>query len=227
MGWIRQSIEEESRIDARASAFAKIASSAAICGMGGDLPCSAALGGTVTDILSGSAALSGVIEIEGAPGKSKMLVETDLMILAALIDDKGHAQWELVDDLKLDKGQLSRQIKKLVDADFIYKGNPRPSSHKNVRSNKRPERRKETPLYINRENGNLYYIHHAVEWIFHLKGMDAPEWLKVLSLAISNMFDQGTEAVKDGIRLDPMPMKDEEVRKLINVSWRHKPYDPW
>lgn len=198
-----------------------------------NLPCAAAIGGAAIDapsccasISSGIGIISG-IETEWFPKKSKMLIETDLMILAALIDDRGHAQWELVDDLKLDKGQLSRQIKKLVDADFIYKGNPRPSSHKNIRSKKRPEHREETPLYINRENGNLYYIHHAVEWIFHLKGVDAPEWLKVLSLAINNMFDQGTEAVKDGIRLDPVPMKDEELRKLINVAWRHKPYDPW
>lgn len=68
--------------------------------------------------------------------------KAELKVLALLADEKGHAQWEMRDKLKLDKAYLSKTLKGLESQGLIFK---------NERSLVRPRKRGpqiEYPYYI-------------------------------------------------------------------------------
>jgi hypothetical protein len=160
--------------------------------------------------------------------KKRMLAiptKTQLRILACLIDDHGHPLWEIAEELEADQGQISRAIDGLIKFNVIYRGTKRPSTHEiryeKVRGGKRPEKRPETPLYINKELEIITRLDHHVKFrLNHLgtKGTKAPTILEILS----NWLDATKNTCKSaglGRRLDPKPLTDEEIGSLSLGMW--------
>ncbi len=151
-------------------------------------------------------------------GHSKRLLafptKTQLRILACLIDDRGHPLWEIAEELEVDEGYVSRAIKELIDLEIVYPGERRPSTHKGTRSRKRPEKRPECPLYINKKLEIIYHLHKNVETKLAHLGAGAPKTLKILSKWMEDTKDACSEAGV-GIRLDPKPFTDSEITALI------------
>lgn len=56
-----------------------------------------------------------------------MLTEKQFKVLMILFDNKGHAEWELAKDLKMEESNLNPFLKRLVKKKFIIQGPPRKS----------------------------------------------------------------------------------------------------
>lgn len=79
----------------------------------------------------------------------EMLTEPQFKVLMILFDDKGHAGWQLAEDLDMEESNLNPYLKKLEKRKFIVQGSPRKST--------KPKRRegdyKEIPYFINKDLG--------------------------------------------------------------------------
>jgi predicted transcriptional regulator len=75
---------------------------------------------------------------------TKMLTGTQVKVLLILLDDKGHAGWELAKYLQMENSNLNPILKKLESMGIIYQGEARKS--------RKPEKRKgdykEFPYYL-------------------------------------------------------------------------------
>jgi len=87
------------------------------------------------------------------------LTDTQLAILFRLVDDKGHPLWEIAEDIEIDEGYCSKQIKKLKELDMVYYGEDREST----RFRSQSPNRKEHPLYINKTGIILRKIRSGVK----------------------------------------------------------------
>jgi len=56
-----------------------------------------------------------------------MLTETQFKVLMMLLDDKGHAGWELAEALGMEESNLNPLLKRLEERGFIFQGMPRKS----------------------------------------------------------------------------------------------------
>jgi len=82
-----------------------------------------------------------------------MLTETQLKIILILLDNEGHAEWELASILKMKTSNLNPILKKLEDLKIIYQGDRRDSQNKRKRHQKGDY--KEIPYYLTED---LEYI---------------------------------------------------------------------
>lgn len=57
-----------------------------------------------------------------------MLTESQFKVLMMLLDDKGHAGWELAEALGMEESNLNPPLKRLEDIGFIFQGMPRKSN---------------------------------------------------------------------------------------------------
>ncbi|MCJ7442990.1 MAG: MarR family transcriptional regulator [Methanotrichaceae archaeon] len=82
-----------------------------------------------------------------------MLTETQYKILLILLDNKGHAGWELARDLNMEESNLNPLLKKLERRKFIFQGLPRKSNRpkKSERLKKREGDYKEFPYYLSKD----------------------------------------------------------------------------
>lgn len=94
-----------------------------------------------------------------------MLTESQFKVLMMLLDDKGHAGWELAEALGMEESNLNPPLKRLEDRGFIFQGMPRksdrPKKPKNYKKSKNignvttiPKREgdyKEFPYYIKKD----------------------------------------------------------------------------
>lgn len=83
----------------------------------------------------------------------RMLTETQYKILLILLDNKGHAGWELARDLNMEESNLNPLLKKLERRKFIFQGLPRKSNRpkKSERLKKREGDYKEFPYYLSKD----------------------------------------------------------------------------
>jgi len=73
-----------------------------------------------------------------------MLTKAQVRIILILLDNKGHAQWELADYLEMQDSNLSPILKKLAKSGIIFQGNARISNKKR----KKEGDYKEFPYYL-------------------------------------------------------------------------------
>lgn len=109
-----------------------------------------------------------------------MFSESQVKIILILLDEDGHAGWELAEHIKMKESNLNPVLKKLEDAGIIYKTEVRdstkPVSEPEIKENeadyKRPKIRsgeyKEVPYYLNKSLETLRTI------IRELKGKKYP-----------------------------------------------------
>jgi hypothetical protein len=76
-----------------------------------------------------------------------MLGEPQYKVLMILFDNKGHAGWELAEDLGVKESNLNHFLKNLVERKFIFQGTPRRST----KPKKRAGDYKEIPYYLTRD----------------------------------------------------------------------------
>jgi DNA-binding MarR family transcriptional regulator len=57
-----------------------------------------------------------------------MLTEKQFKVLMILFDNKGHAGWELANDLDMKESNLNPFLKRLEKKKFIFQGTPRKSN---------------------------------------------------------------------------------------------------
>jgi len=74
----------------------------------------------------------------------KMLTESQFKVLLILLDDKGHAGWELADYLEMEDSNLNPILKGLESLGIIYQGEAR----KSRKQQKRKGDYKEFPYYL-------------------------------------------------------------------------------
>jgi len=72
-------------------------------------------------------------------------------VLAILADDKGHANWDLCQKLGKDRGNMSRELRVMVEGELIYEGPTRYTTNPKSKNRQYPER----PFYI-REDNRVY-----------------------------------------------------------------------
>lgn len=77
----------------------------------------------------------------------EMLTERQFKVLMILFDNKGHAGWQLAEDLDMEESNLNPYLKKLEKRKFIVQGQPR----KSMKPKKREGDYKEFPFYLNKD----------------------------------------------------------------------------
>jgi predicted transcriptional regulator len=83
-----------------------------------------------------------------------MLTETQFKVLLILFDNKGHAEWELAQDLGMEESNLNPRLKGLLKKKFIIQG----KSRKSGKPRKREGDYKEIPYYLNKNLEILYAL---------------------------------------------------------------------
>lgn len=78
-----------------------------------------------------------------------MFSDTELDILAILLDEEGHALWNIAEILNKEPSNLAHVLRRLEKREIIYRGKPRTTTkdHKTRRS----QNYKEFPYYINND----------------------------------------------------------------------------
>ena len=75
-----------------------------------------------------------------------MLTKTQVKVILILLDNKGHAGWELAEYLRMEDSNLNPLLKKLEKVGIIYKGESRSSK----REHKKNANYEEDPYYLSR-----------------------------------------------------------------------------
>lgn len=83
-----------------------------------------------------------------------MLTKTQLKVILVLLDDKGHAGWEIADILNIEDSNLSRTLKQLENIGIICRGEPRKSG----KQKKKEGDYKEVPYYLTKELNHLKFM---------------------------------------------------------------------
>jgi hypothetical protein len=73
-----------------------------------------------------------------------MLTQTQLKVILLLLDNKGHAGWELAKYLDVEDSNLNPILKDMERLGIIYQGEPR----KSTRKHKKDGEYKEFPYYL-------------------------------------------------------------------------------
>ena len=81
----------------------------------------------------------------------EMLTEPQFKVLMILLDNKGHAGWQLAEDLEMKVSNLNPYLKDLEKRKFVIQGPPR----KSMKPKKREGDYKEYPYYLNKDLGIL------------------------------------------------------------------------
>ncbi|MFZ3147774.1 MAG: hypothetical protein WA137_01890 [Methanothrix sp.] len=76
--------------------------------------------------------------------QKKMLTETQVKVILILLDNRGHAGWEISEHLEMEHSNLNPILKELEEEGIIYQGEPRKSSNKQ----KKKGNYKEFPYYL-------------------------------------------------------------------------------
>jgi DNA-binding MarR family transcriptional regulator len=93
-----------------------------------------------------------------------MFKDLQIKTILILLDDEGHAGWELAEHLEVTEGYLNPLLKKLEEYNIIFRGNPRKSKRKKGEKSikkiakKREGDYKEVPYYIEKDIDNLRKI---------------------------------------------------------------------
>jgi predicted transcriptional regulator len=80
-----------------------------------------------------------------------MLTETQVKVVMILLDEKGHAEWELAEYLDMEDSNLNPILKELERMGITYQGEARISS----KQRKRKGDYKEFPYYLGKNLDNL------------------------------------------------------------------------
>ena len=78
-------------------------------------------------------------------------IEQDIEIFLLLSDDEGHANWEIANRLKKEKGNINKKLKKWVQDKVIFTGDNRDTRNPQSSRPKQQER----PYYLVRSTENL------------------------------------------------------------------------
>jgi len=143
--------------------------------------------------------------------------KTQLRILACLIDDRGHPQWEIAEELRIDKGYISSAVNGLKDHEIVYRGADRLTTNRKTRSPNRHEH----PLYINKDPDIIFKLNNHVEMKLEHLGRKAPKTLKLLSkwLKATVEAQEACLIVGERVRIDPKPLTDKEIKTLSLGLW--------
>lgn len=145
----------------------------------------------------------------------KMLTETQVKVVLMLLDDKGHAEWELAKYLEVEESNLNPKLKKLVEMKIIHQGEARISKNKKKKNGDF----KEFPYYLNDNLDDLKIIVHEIAQ--GKKAYDAGFVLGTFedSKYIKNMRKkfkkQVNKSVSEVLRTSYPPYKDPFILEFI------------
>ncbi|HQF17464.1 MAG TPA: hypothetical protein PLI05_10405 [Methanotrichaceae archaeon] len=149
-----------------------------------------------------------------------MLTKTQAKIILVLLDNEGHAGWELARILEMEDSNLHPILKKLERMKIIYKGEIRKSRNTQA---KKPSERFEFPYYLSNNLDDLRII--IKELVNTDKIYDAGFILGILreSKYIETMQEQYKEELKktviDELRNSYAPLRDPFFAKVIEPSF--------
>ena len=86
----------------------------------------------------------------------KMLTKTKVKIILILLDNEGHAEWEMARILEMEESNLSPILWELEGMDIIYKAKEGRASRN--KSAKKTGRHLEYPYYLSNKLNNFKYI---------------------------------------------------------------------
>lgn len=153
-----------------------------------------------------------------------MLTKTQVKVILILLDNKGHAQWELADYLEMQDSNLSPLLKELAKKGIIYQGDAR-------RSNNRQKKEgdyKEFPYYLaNNLDGLKSMIREVAksakvfETGFILEIIRVSRYIKLMREIAGEELD---ECMDKEIRENYKPFTDRFFTEIIEPSLNGKTY---
>lgn len=147
------------------------------------------------------------------------MTETQVKVVLILLDDKGHAEWEVAKYLEVEDSNLNPSLKKLVQMKMIHQGEARISK----KQKKKNGDFKEFPYYL---NNNLDDLKAIVRKIAECKkAYDAGFVLRIFETSkyIKNMrkkFKRDVnKSVADVLRTTYPPYKDPFILEVIKPEF--------
>jgi hypothetical protein len=148
-----------------------------------------------------------------------MLTETQLKIILILLDNNGHAEWELAAIMKMKTSNLNPILKKLEDLKIIYQGDRRDSQNKRKRHQKGDY--KEIPYYL---TNDLEYIKVMIREIiesnlildtgFVLEVIKKSAYIKEMAKKFGSDFAPN---IAGEIRANYSPYIDQGFSDILNI----------
>jgi len=154
-----------------------------------------------------------------------MLTETQVKVVLILLDNKGHAGWEISDHLEMEHSNLNRILRELEAEGIIYQGEARRSTN----NQKKKGNYKEFPYYLSNNLEGLKII--IGEIAKSDKVFDTGFILEIIENSkyidsMRNIFGERlNECVEEELRKNYPPYSDPFFVKRIEPSLVEEAYD--
>jgi len=144
-----------------------------------------------------------------------MLTETQEKVLLILLDDKGHAGWDLAENLKMKDSNLNPILKELTRLGIIYQGEAR----KSRKQQRREGDYKEFPYYLNNNLDSLKIMIREIA-----RGTKVWDTGFVLQITIKSKYIKSmrekfredlTKTIADELRESYPPYVDPRFKSLL------------
>jgi predicted transcriptional regulator len=158
-----------------------------------------------------------------------MLTKTQVKIILILLDNAGHAEWEIAELLGREDSNLNRLLKELAKMKIIYRGKPRLSK----REHKKKGDYNEIPYYLEKDLETIKYMIREIiqtnllETWFIFKIIRESKYLEVLNRKFKAEVDA---AIGYELQFHPSIFQDTFYKNLINhgqgLCLSARPLDP-
>jgi hypothetical protein len=162
--------------------------------------------------------------------QTRMLTETQFKVLLILFDNKGHAEWELAQDLGMEESNLNPRLKGLLKKRFIIQGKSRISG----KPKKREGDYKEIPYYLNKNLEILYALIREMvatnkvhDTGFPFRVIKTSNYIKSMRRIFKEDLNRClVEASSELISRSTAQIIEHQIRHRIIIPRNKKPADP-